>query len=826
MTRMSFNKGWSVRPKVSIFAQLSGPSEAGEQVTLPHDAMIGMERSVTSGGGSHSGHFPGGTVEYSKDFDVPESYRDKRVSVEFQGVYRDAMVFVNGDFAGQRPYGYSSFEVALDPFLEYGQKNVIRVESRAYEDSRWYSGLGIHRDTTLIVAGLVHVPHQGVRITTPDITGRRAVVEALTPVRNAGLETTTVDVGTEILDAAGTTVASATSPVTVRAGETAVVRQRLYVREPMLWGVESPYLYSARTSLRDLTVTIDDHTTTFGIRSLQLDPESGLQINGETVKLRGACIHHDNGILGAAAIARAEERRIELLKAAGFNSIRSSHNPISQAMLDACDKHGMLVMDETFDIWTESKSAFDYSLNFPEWWERDVEAMVTKDFNHPSVIFYSIGNEIPETGSGLGSGWGRKIAEKIRGLDGTRYVTNGINGFVSTLKDVAEMMRERTGAGEAGQGGVNGMMNQAAEFMGRISASPLVSEKTAESHAVVDVAGLNYGESRYLLDRELFPNRIIVGTETYPGQIDANWKLVTENPHVIGDYTWTGWDYLGETGIGRVRYAGDDAFGAPYPWIAAWCGDIDLTGYRRPASYYREIVFGLRHEPYIAVQRPETHAADAAMGQWSWSDSISSWTWNTAPGSPVRVEVYSDADEVELLLNGTSIGRAPTGAGHAYRATFDLHYQPGELTAVGYLNGREQSRTTLHSAAGPISLTATPDRALIRADDTDLSFVALEFRDETGTLATHVNGSITVTVEGPGVLQALGSGRPHTEEKYTANQHTSFDGRALAIVRPTGAGPITLTGRAAGYEPVGLTIRASDGEPHELQAAQAAGASA
>ncbi|TDL39714.1 glycoside hydrolase family 2 TIM barrel-domain containing protein [Arthrobacter nitrophenolicus] len=801
MTRASFNQGWTMKPKVSIFAEASASSANPSPVTLPHDAMLTLERSAGNGAGAHSGYFPGGAVEYSKTFDVPESHRSKRLTVQFQGVYRDAMVFVNGDFAGQRPNGYSTFEVALDSFLKYGQENTIRVESRAHEDSRWYSGLGIHRDAVLVVAGLVHVPLNGVKITTPDITGARAVVEVATTVRNAGLETATVEVRTEILD--GELIAADTAPVTVRSGDAVLVRQRLYVRKPKLWGVDSPQLYQASTRLEHATEVVDEHALAFGIRSLQLDPESGLQINGETIKLRGACIHHDNGILGAAAIGRAEERRIELLKAAGFNSIRSSHNPISQAMLDACDKHGMLVMDETFDIWTESKSAFDYSLSFPEWWERDVEAMVAKDYNHPSVIFYSIGNEIPETGSGLGAGWGRKLAEKIRSLDSTRYITNGINGFVSTLMDGPQ-----GGSPEADAQGVNDMMNQAAEFMNRISASALVTERTAESHAVVDVAGLNYGESRYLLDRELFPNRIIVGTETYPGRIAENWKLVTENPHIIGDYTWTGWDYLGETGIGRVRYAGDLTFAAPYPWIAAWCGDIDITGHRRPASYYREIVFGLRSAPYIAVQRPERYAEESGIGQWAWSDSIASWSWSVPHGSPIKIEVYSDSEEVELLLNGRSVGRQPAGPGYSYRALFNLAYESGEITAVGYTRGTERSRSSLLSASGPIRLTATADRSAIRADDSDLCFVELEFQDAAGTLATSVEKVITVAVEGPGRLFALGSGRPSTTEDYTSESHTSFDGRVLAVIRPTGDGTITLTATAEGYDPVTLSVLA------------------
>jgi beta-galactosidase len=812
MTRTSFNDGWAVRPKKSLFAELSAPASPPQPVTLPHDALIALQRSADSVQGSHTGYFPDGAFEYSKTFEVPEEYRGQRVSLEFQGVYRDAMVYVNGDFAGQRPFGYSTFTIKLDPFLKYGQPNTIKVDARVHEDSRWYTGAGIYRDTVLSVTGLVHLAPHGVRITTPDIDDRRAVVDVATTVENEGVETATVTVATELRDAAGSVVARGSAPVTLRAGSNAVVRQRLYVTDPLLWGVDSPYLYTAKTELTDLTEVLEESHSTFGIRSLQLDPYRGLQINGETVKLRGACIHHDNGILGAATIGRAEERRIQLLKEAGFNSIRSSHNPISQAMLDACDKHGMLVMDETFDVWTDAKSSFDYSLSFPEWWERDVEAMVTKDFNHPSVILYSIGNEIPETGSGLGSDWGRKLAEKIRSMDGTRYITNGINGFVSAITEVSEMMRQRASSADSdGEGkGVNAMMSQAGEFMNRISASPLVTEKTAESHAVVDVAGINYGDGRYVQDKELFPNRIIVGTETFPTHIDVSWKLVEENPHVIGDYTWTGWDYLGEAGIGRVHYAdetgGKPSFGAPYPWLLAWCGDIDITGYRRPASYYRETVFGLRHEPYIAVQRPENHDRECSTGQWSWSDSISSWSWNVPAGSPVRVEVYSDADEVELQLNGQTIGRRPAGREHRFRADFDLTYYPGELVAIGYTGGLEQARTVLRSATGDIRLMAEADRAEITADHTDLSHITIEFRDAEGNLATNVERTVAVTVEGAGVLQGLGSARPATEETYHAPSHTSFDGRLLAVVRPTGTGEITVTATAEGYAPATVIL--------------------
>lgn len=813
MSRDSFNTGWTVRPKGSIFTQLSGSTAEAVPVTLPHDAIITLERGAEHNGGQ--AYFPGGCFEYSKTFEVPEAWRTKRVSLEFGGVYRDAVVFVNNVAAGHRPYGYSAFLVDLDPYLRYGEPNVVRVEARSHDDSRWYTGAGIFRDTRLIVTELVHIEWRGVRVTTPDVDAERAVVEVAVDVRNDGLSTETIAVEVDVVDEEGVTVASGTAPVTTRAGSSALARIRAYVNKPRLWSVDDPQLYTAAVRLRAAGVVVDERPTRFGVRTLRLDPESGLRINGETVKLRGACVHHDNGILGAAAIRRAEERKVELLKAAGFNAIRSSHNPLSAAMLAACDRVGMLVIDEAFDVWTESKSSFDYSLAFQEWWERDVEAMVLKDLNHPSVIFYSIGNEIPETGNPLGSEWGRRLAEKVRTLDPTRFVTNGVNGFVAAIDDFVEEFRRVAAAGEQ-DGGVNDFMASHADLQNQIAQSSVVTERTAESFAVLDVAGMNYADARYPLDRELFPSRIIVGSETFPPRIADNWALILDSPHVIGDFTWTGFDYLGEVGVGRAVYTDSTAqFAAPFPWIAAWCGDLDLTGFRRPASFYREIVFGLRTEPYIAVQRPENyHRTPKVTGGWSWSDSIGSWTWSVEPGSPIRVEVYSgDSDEVELRLDGKTLARQTVGEGMPLVTVFETEYQPGELTAIAYRNGSETGRTTLHSAIGATSLTATADRDVLVADDADLAFIPIELRDTAGTLVTSVDRQVAVSVEGAGVLQALGSARPDNAERYDTGVHTTFDGRALAVVRPTGPGAITVTVTAHGLEPVVLmltTVQRSD----------------
>jgi beta-galactosidase len=462
-------------------------------------------------------------------------------------------------------------------------------------------------------------------------------------------------------------------------------------------------------------------------------------------------------------------------------------------------------------MWLEGMKPFDYALDFPEWWERDIDAMVAKDFNHPSVIMYSIGNEIPETGSGLGASWGRDLAEKVRSLDQTRFITNAISGFWAVSAEILDQFRQEFSALQAR--GVNDVMNELTATFDRISASELVTERTAESHAAVDIAGLNYAEQRYVSDGERFPNRVVLGTETNPRNIHTIWPLVEDLPHVIGDFTWTGWDYLGEVGIGRTDYSDDPQVrggGDPtYPWLLAWCGDIDIIGHRRPASYYREIVFGLRREPYITVFRPEHHGVRRLEMQWAWSDTVSSWSWDVPPGSPVEVEVYSDADEVELLLDGAPIGRAPAGPKHRFRAHFDVQYYPGTLTAVAYDGDVERSRTSLTTADG-VGLVAEADRRLLRADHSDLAFIEIELRDADGNLANTVDRVVSVEITGPGVLQALGSARPTTEERFDSPHHTTFDGRALAVVRPTGVGVITVGVRSEGLPPVTVELEARE----------------
>jgi beta-galactosidase len=792
MQRSSFHDGWQVREQVNPFFELARTVTPYADVRLPHDAMIGRDRSpdLTPA----AAYFPGGAYQYRKAFTRPEHPDGGRAVLEFEGVYRNAMVYLNGAYVTGHGYGYTGFTADLTPFLVPGE-NTLLVEARSHQDSRWYTGTGIYRPVWLWTGGPVRIAADGITVTTPDIDAERAIAEVAVTVDSDSPVLRTVALRVRVTGPDGSVAAAGEVPVTVRPRSSAVARQRLAIGSPALWGPDSPCLYTVTAEVADGDVVIDGAAATFGIRRLQLDPRHGLRVNGEPVKLRGACVHHDSGILGAATFPAAEDRRVQLLKAAGFNAIRSAHNPASTALLAACDRHGMLVIDEAFDMWDFGKSGHDYSAGFRANWERDVEAMVAKDRNHPCVIMYSIGNEVIEAGTPAGAATGRDLAEKVRALDPARYVTNGVNGLLAAVDDIRQGIAARRQAA-ADSGGINQMMGQVGALMARVAVMPAVTTRTAESFGVLDVAGMNYLHGRYELDRDLFPNRVIVGTETAPPEIDRLWRLVLDNPHVLGDFTWTGWDYLGEVGVGRAQYLAEGerpSFEAPYPWIAAWAGDIDITGTRRPGSYYREIVFGLRAAPYIAVQRPEHHGKNPVLSQWSWTDTVGSWTWPGFEGKPVVVEVYSAADEVELLLNGRPVGKSPAGEAQRFTAAFDIAYEPGTLEAVAYSGGREVSRSRLSTAAGPLALTATASSGELPADGTDVAFIEATLTGAAGTVVTGADRRLTATVTGAGELAAFGSGRPCTEEGYQDGTHTTFDGRALAVVRATGPGEITLT---------------------------------
>ncbi|MDR1640533.1 MAG: DUF4982 domain-containing protein [Clostridiales bacterium] len=800
MLKTSFNQGWVVNPSDKSMSFMNREAVAEDiAVTLPYDDMLRHGRDPQAPTKGHTGYFPDAVCTLLKKFEAPKDWRGKTVLIEFEGVYANSMVYVNGDWAGGCPHGYTCFRVDISDFLKDGE-NEIKVQAKTCKDSRWYTGVGIFRGTSLMIGGEAHITENGSQISILESDESSAVISVLTTVANKGSAKKATRVEATLVDADGKEAARGEEPLTVFRGKTESLQQRLYLSNAHRWEIDTPYLYTAITRLYDNETgdLIDESSTTFGVRTLSLDPVNGLRINGKTVKLRGACVHHDNGLIGAAAIPRAEERRVQLLKAVGFNAVRSAHNPISKAFLDACDREGVVVMDELTDMWTRRKSEYDYSTAFPTHWPQLVQSIVDKDFNHPSVVMYSIGNEIMENGTPHGAEIGRQLAESLRKADPSRYTINSANLMMAVMDQLPKPKSKD----------INEAMTDQASSMGKLMDSELVSIATSEAFAAVDIAGYNYASSRYVNDRIRFPNRVICGSETFPKQIASNWKLVQECSHVIGDFTWTGWDYLGEAGIGAMKYAedGPSGFSAPYPWYIAWCGDIDITGQRRPASYYREIVFGLRKEPYIAVRYPHSYGKTLLFGMWDFVDGISSWTWTGFEGKPVEVEVYAPGDSVELYCNSQKVGEAKLQDCKAVIATI---YQPGELTAIAFQNGIEISKTSLATALDKdLRLEAQADRQEIFANDADLCYIDIALTDGNGVVNNMSDRPVTAEVTGAGTLLGLGSANPKSEESFLSKKFDTFNGRLLAIVRPTGVGDIQVRLSAEGCEDALVSIKA------------------
>ena len=689
-------------------------------------------------------------------------------------------------------------------------------------DSRWYPGAGLYRDVWLLTSGPRHLAPATLVVRTPEADEGGATVTVDVDVVDRTGTTSTVTLATRLVDGDGRVVAEERSPVTLLAGTTVAVHQRLHLPDPHRWGPDDPHLHGATVTLLDGDGDeLDIETAAFGIRTLALDPRRGLRVNGERVDLRGACIHHDNGPIGAATIARAEERRVERLKAAGFNALRSSHHPMSRALLDACDRHGVLVMDELTDMWAQPKTGDDYARDFDDWWEADLAAMVAKDANHPSVVLYCIGNEIADGSTATGIQRGRALAARLRELDPTRFVTQAVSGLmVAGPAGVEAIRRVATERAVDEDTGVNTAIMNLADLMNLAMATEAIDAATEEAFSHLDVAGYNYMESRLALDGELHPNRVIVATETHPAAVATGWPAVTDHPNVIGDFTWTGWDYLGEAGIGRTVHRGPDdessgalgmlAFHGPFPWLVAGCGDLDIIGERRPQSYFREIVFGLRAAPFLAVERPEQRGRPVVhTSPWSWPDLVASWSFPDLEGE-LAVVAYAAAPEVELLVNGRSLGRQPAGRDHGFTARFDVPYEPGRLEAVAWDGGAEVGRSALVSAGDDVRLQVEADRNAIAAGTTDLAFVAVALVDEGGVVHVTQDRPVTVGVEGPGVLQGLGSGRPDPTEPFNGPTVTTYDGRALAVVRPTGPGTIRVTATADGCDPTAVEVEAEE----------------
>jgi beta-galactosidase len=826
MIRQNINQDWVVvKGTVSMMDLFMGNSDFALQVDLPYDAMIHEVRSADTPNGNQTGFYPGGQYTYIKKLDISEYWEGKTITLEFEGVADTARVYINGDYAGGNLNPYTNFYIEASNYLNYGHTNELKVEVRSLEQSsRWYSGAGIYRNVNLLIGGPIHLKVDGLRITTPDVTADLAAVVIRTELVNRGVSNRKVVIQTEITDADGTIVANDTIPITAFAGGSFSASQRIGVATPKLWDDETPNLYNCIVKVLDGKEVLDEETTMFGIRSLQLSAQSGLRVNGKVVKLRGTCIHHDNGVIGAATFAAAEQRRCEQMKAAGFNCIRSSHHPISKAMLDACDRLGVYVIDELTDMWTRTKNPNDYANYFADYWKIDLQSMVDKDYNHPSVIFYSTGNEIPEAGSARGAEWNRRICNHFKELDDTRYTTNGVNGMLAGSARLGEIMCQATGMtteqfesaakqpanGNAGTGGadeLNGMMDvMMGPIADSIATSPILYEMIDEFVASMDVAGYNYLTALHEVEKTRRPNRVVMGAETFPADIVHLWDLVKRNPHVIGDMTWTGYDYLGEAGCGIFHYDGAQNFSAHWPDRLAGIGDIDILGRRKPISYLREIVYGQRKNPYIGVLRMNRYGQKSSITPWMWKDNIASWTWPGFEGQNASVDVYADADEVELLLNGNTLGRQVT-KGH-YVATFVVPYQPGTLTAVSYTNGDETGRFVLETADEAVEVNVTVDKTTLAADGMDLAFIMVDLVDVQGRANILAQRQVTVTVEGSGTLQGFGSADPSCEGSYQDTNWVTYDGTVMAVVR-SGKQPglVTVTIAADGCTAKTLTMQ-------------------
>ncbi len=730
---------------------------------------IGPFDSGQSEGGASTGHVLGGIGWYRKHFILNES--NKFVAVRFDGVYMNADFWINGRHLGNHPYGYTSFEFDLTPYLKPAGENVLAVRvNNDGKNSRWYSGSGIYRHVWLTINEPIHIPTWGVFVTTPDVSKEKAVVKITGEVRNAGSKESDAIVRVRVLDNQGKTVGTAESKLNLQAEKTCLAEQTVEVRLPKLWSPDSPTMYSADVEVMAAGKTTDRVSTHFGIRKIEVDAEQGFRLNGQMLKLKGGCMHHDNGPLGSATIDRAEERRVELMKANGFNAIRTSHNPPSPAFLDACDRIGVLVIDEAFDQWEEPKNGRDYHLYFKEWAQRDIASMVRRDRNHPSVVIWSIGNEIPE---------------RFRSPDTAKHLREAVLAHDSSRPITAAICTEWAISGWNWD------------------------QLSDPAFVHLDIGGYNYLQYKYESDHVRNPQRVMMGTESFPKEIFDYWTLVEKHPYVIGDFVWTAMDYFGEAGVGHSVLSNEkDNYSVAWPWFNAWCGDIDVCGFKKPQSFYRDVVW--RRSPIeMAVHSPIPSGVSEKVSGWGWPDESQSWNWPGQEGKPLQVSVYSRCDRVRLELNGKVIGEKPVSAETKLTAKFDVPYAPGQLCAIGMVDGKAVAKTTLKTTGAPKKLKLTADRDSIHADRNDLSYVTVEIVDADGNRVPNAQIPVHFSVSGEGELAAQGSGNPCDAASFRASVRRTFEGRCLVILRPSDSpGKIQLRAEAEGLDPAVIIVNA------------------
>lgn len=769
-----------------------GDTAPGKTVTLPHDAMLAEPRTALSAGGTNTGWYEGYDYEYRRTLTVPENELADTHILEFEGVYHNAEVWLNGQKAAFRPYGYTNFYVDCAPYLHAGE-NELRVIARNADqpNSRWYSGAGIYRPVQLWTARGAHIALNGVKICTLSLDP--AVVEVRVKTTAPGTVRLTVD-----------------DLPTVQQESDGEAVFTLTLDNARLWTPETPNLYTCRVSFAD-----DEVTETFGVRKVEWGTD-GFLLNGKRYIIQGACIHHDNGLLGAVCDPDAVARKVRLLKANGYNAIRSAHNPCSKALLTECDRQGMLVMDEYIDHWYIHKTEHDYVDYFNDWWHQDLTDMVEKDYNHPCVVLYSTGNEVSETAQMRGIALTKEMTDFLHGLDDSRPVTCGVNIFFNFLSSIGfgvysdeKAKKEAERAEKAKQRGEKAAKKKAVgsqffnnlagllgdEFMKRGATLHGCDVKTRDAFANMDIAGYNYGIYRYKHDLKKYPQRLILGSETFCNDAYKFRELAKQEPRLVGDFVWAGMDYLGEVMVGSWEYADyAETFDGGPGWVSAGSGRIDLTGKPLGEALYTRVALEADNGPYIAVC-PVNHTGDRhSPSAWKMTNAMPSWSWTGCEERKANVEVYARAARVELVLNGHTVGSKTLK--NDCLARFSIPYESGTLEAVSYdAADHEIGRCKLQSAGGTTRLTLDAEEPAVKPGH--LCYIRLRYTDENGITKPLARGSIQVQVRG-GTLVGLGSACPFNKHSYLDSETDTYYGEALAIVR-MGDGDA-------------MTIAASDGE--------------
>jgi beta-galactosidase len=692
------------------------------------------------------GFTTGGTGWYRKTFVLDEEQKNKRIVIQFDGIYMNPEIWINGLSLGSHPYGYTSFWYDISDKVKFGSPNILAVKVRNEgENSRWYSGSGIYRHVWLKVVEPVHVAQWGTSITSPEVNADSAKVIIKTKINNQSDNTLKVKVITRVLNAKGEETNNTGSEQMVENKGLFEFNQEALVKNPVLWSTDTPVLYTAVSEVFTADKLIDRVETKFGIRTIKFDVVSGFQLNGKPMKLKGGCFHHDNGPLGSKSYDRAEERRLELLKATGFNAIRCSHNPPAPAILSACDRLGILVIDEAFDMWQTEKNPSDYHLYFNDWWQRDIESIILRDRNHPSVIVWSIGNEIPGMDTPEVVKTAQMLADFVRKNDQTRPVIAAVNNL-NPAKD---------------------------PYFGTL-----------------DIAGYNYGsggdhlkDNIFKTDHRRVPSRIMIQTESFPLEAFKSWMDVTDHSWLLGDFVWTAFDYIGEASIGWRGYPQEKNF---YPWNLAYCGDIDICGWKRPQSYYRDALW-MTNQLSIFVKPPkssfEPNPKREAWSKWHWFDVVADWNWKGYENTPFEVNVYSSCEEVELFLNNKSLGKKKTDRSTEFMALWKVPWQAGELKATGYHAGKPVNTSILSTAGEPNLIRLTADRTEIKADGQDLSFITVELTDEKGIRNPKAENLVKFEIEGPGTIAGVGNANPVSTESYVLPERKAWQGKCLVIIK-------------------------------------------